>query len=86
MEKIPIDEIKKELKSAELSEEAIDELLEILSMKSLAMLEGWSYCFSSYNFIFIIFLFSFGSLGPWNQFCLSFSLIFCVYFCLWHVN
>ncbi|XP_022846324.1 histidine--tRNA ligase, chloroplastic/mitochondrial [Olea europaea var. sylvestris] len=39
MEKIPIDEIKKELKSAELSEEAIDELLEILSMKSLATLE-----------------------------------------------
>ncbi|KAL3632565.1 hypothetical protein CASFOL_025549 [Castilleja foliolosa] len=39
LEKIPIDEIKKELRSAELSEEAVEELLQILSVKSLAKLE-----------------------------------------------
>lgn len=39
IEKIPIDEIKKELRSAELSEEAVEQLLEILSVKSLANLE-----------------------------------------------
>ncbi|KAK3001147.1 hypothetical protein RJ639_021072 [Escallonia herrerae] len=39
MEKIPMDEIKKELKAAELSEEAIKELLQVLSVKSLAQLE-----------------------------------------------
>ncbi|KAK2974713.1 hypothetical protein RJ640_007140 [Escallonia rubra] len=39
MEKIPMDEIKKELKAAELSEEAIEELLQVLSVKSLAQLE-----------------------------------------------
>ncbi|GFQ01459.1 histidine--tRNA ligase [Phtheirospermum japonicum] len=37
--KIPIDDIKKELRSAELSEEAVEELLHILSVKSLAKLE-----------------------------------------------
>nr|GMC90370.1 histidine--tRNA ligase, chloroplastic/mitochondrial [Ipomoea batatas] len=39
LEKIPIDEIKKELKSAGLSDVAIEELLQILSVKSLAKLE-----------------------------------------------
>ncbi|GER25781.1 histidine--tRNA ligase [Striga asiatica] len=39
LEKIPIDDIKKELRSAELSEEAVEELLEILTMKSLTKLE-----------------------------------------------
>ncbi|XP_028077988.1 histidine--tRNA ligase, chloroplastic/mitochondrial-like [Camellia sinensis] len=39
MEKIPIDEIKKELRSAELSDEAIEELLQVLSIKSLTKLE-----------------------------------------------
>ncbi|GFP80809.1 histidine--tRNA ligase [Phtheirospermum japonicum] len=39
LEKIPIDDIKKELRSAELSEEAVEELLQILSVKSLAKLE-----------------------------------------------
>ena len=41
MEKIPIDEVKKELRSAELSDEAIEELLQVLSIKSLTKLEGW---------------------------------------------
>lgn len=40
LEKIPIDDIKKDLRSAELSEEAVEELLQILSMKSLTELEG----------------------------------------------
>jgi len=35
-----LDEVKRELASAAMSEEAIQELLEILSIKSLAMLEG----------------------------------------------
>ncbi|CAK9160781.1 unnamed protein product [Ilex paraguariensis] len=39
IEKIPIDEIKKELRSAELSDEAIEELLQVLSLKSLTKLE-----------------------------------------------
>ncbi|KAK6149058.1 hypothetical protein DH2020_016583 [Rehmannia glutinosa] len=39
LEKIPIDDIKKELRSAELSEEAVEELLQILSVKSLTKLE-----------------------------------------------
>ncbi|KAI8028507.1 hypothetical protein LOK49_LG02G01946 [Camellia lanceoleosa] len=39
MEKIPIVEIKKELRSAELSDEAIEELLQVLSIKSLTKLE-----------------------------------------------
>uniref|UniRef100_A0A7C8YTU3 histidine--tRNA ligase n=1 Tax=Opuntia streptacantha TaxID=393608 RepID=A0A7C8YTU3_OPUST len=39
LEKIPLDEVKRELASAGMSEEAIQELLEILSIKSLAMLE-----------------------------------------------
>lgn len=41
MEKIPIDEITKELKSLGMSEEAIKELLQVLSLKSLTKLEGW---------------------------------------------
>ncbi|KAK7245100.1 hypothetical protein RIF29_39934 [Crotalaria pallida] len=39
IEKIPIDEIKKELKVAGVSEEAVQELLQVLSIKSLAELE-----------------------------------------------
>lgn len=39
IEKLPIDEIKKELRSAELSDEAIEELLQVLSVKSLTKLE-----------------------------------------------
>ncbi|CAK7343154.1 unnamed protein product [Dovyalis caffra] len=40
IEKIPVDEIKKELKSVGMSQEAVDELLEVLSIKSLSKLEG----------------------------------------------
>ncbi|KAI3721627.1 hypothetical protein L2E82_32644 [Cichorium intybus] len=39
MGKIPVEEIKKELKSVELSNEAIEDLLQVLSMKSLTELE-----------------------------------------------
>ncbi|KAK4404763.1 Histidine--tRNA ligase, chloroplastic/mitochondrial [Sesamum angolense] len=39
LEKIPIDDIKKELMSVELSEDAVEELLQILSVKSLTKLE-----------------------------------------------
>ncbi|KAL3533541.1 hypothetical protein ACH5RR_007062 [Cinchona calisaya] len=39
LEKIPIDDVKKELRSAELSEEVVEELLQILSVKSLVKLE-----------------------------------------------
>lgn len=39
IEKLPIDEIKRELRSAELSDEAIEELLQVLSVKSLTKLE-----------------------------------------------
>ncbi|XP_073014670.1 histidine--tRNA ligase, chloroplastic/mitochondrial [Primulina eburnea] len=39
IEKIPIDDIKKELRSTELSDEVIEELLQILSVKSLPKLE-----------------------------------------------
>ncbi|OVA06960.1 Anticodon-binding [Macleaya cordata] len=39
MEKIPMDEIKSELKSVGMSEKAIEELLEVLSVKSLSKLE-----------------------------------------------
>ncbi|KAK9289779.1 hypothetical protein L1049_007938 [Liquidambar formosana] len=39
MEKIPMDETRKELKSAGISEEAIEELLQVLSIKSLTKLE-----------------------------------------------
>jgi histidyl-tRNA synthetase len=39
MEKIPIDEMKKELKSADLTEEVIDDLLQVLSIKSFPELE-----------------------------------------------
>lgn len=39
IEKVPIDEIKRELRSAELSDEAIEELLQVLSIKSLTKLE-----------------------------------------------
>lgn len=41
MEKIPLDDVKKDLRSAELSEEVVEELLQVLSVKSLAELEGW---------------------------------------------
>lgn len=41
MEKIPIGEITKELKSLGMSEEAIKDLLQVLSIKSLTKLEGW---------------------------------------------
>lgn len=41
LEKIPIEDIKKELKSAELSDVAIEELLQVLSVKSLEKLEGF---------------------------------------------
>ena len=41
MEKIPIDEMKKELRSVELSEEVIEDLLQVISVKSLTKLEGW---------------------------------------------
>lgn len=40
IEKIPLDEIKKELKSTGVSEEGVEELLQVLSIKSLAKLEG----------------------------------------------
>ncbi|KAM2045099.1 hypothetical protein ACFX1T_009340 [Malus domestica] len=43
IEKIPVDDIKNELKSAGVSEEAIEQLLQVLSIKSLTKLEGWSY-------------------------------------------
>ncbi|KAE8099653.1 hypothetical protein FH972_017616 [Carpinus fangiana] len=39
IEKIPLDEIKKELKSTGVSEEGVEELLQVLSIKSLAKLE-----------------------------------------------
>lgn len=53
IEKIPVDEIKKELKGAGLSQEAVQELLQVLSVKSLTELEGspftvnWFWFFSS---------------------------------------
>jgi hypothetical protein len=40
IEKIPVDEIKKELKTVGLSQEAVQELLQVLSVKSLTELEG----------------------------------------------
>jgi len=40
IEKIPVDEIKKELKAVGLSQEAVQKLLQVLSVKSLAELEG----------------------------------------------
>ncbi|KAF9594279.1 hypothetical protein IFM89_028936 [Coptis chinensis] len=40
MEKIPRDDIKRDLKTAGISEEAIEELLQVLSIKSLSKLEG----------------------------------------------
>ncbi|KAK9127509.1 hypothetical protein Syun_016306 [Stephania yunnanensis] len=39
MEKIPLDEIKSDLKAAGISEDAIEELLQVLSVKSLSKLE-----------------------------------------------
>lgn len=42
LDKIPIDDIKTELRSAELSEQAVEELLQILTVKSLTELEGQS--------------------------------------------
>lgn len=41
IEKLPLDVIKNDLNSAGISEEAIDELLRVLSIKSLTELEGW---------------------------------------------
>lgn len=40
IEKIPIDDIKKELKLIGMSEVAVEELLQVLSIKSLEKLEG----------------------------------------------
>lgn len=40
LEKIPLDEIKKELKYAGMPDDGIEELLEVLSIKSLTQLEG----------------------------------------------
>ncbi|GAB4833603.1 hypothetical protein Ancab_031848 [Ancistrocladus abbreviatus] len=40
MEKILLDNVKRDLKSAGMSEEAIEQLLEALSIKSLAKLEA----------------------------------------------
>ena len=42
IEKIPLDEIKKELKASGVSQEAVEELLQVLSIKSLTELEGSS--------------------------------------------
>ncbi|MFS7939228.1 putative transcription factor EIL family [Helianthus anomalus] len=42
--KIPMEEIKKELKLVDLSNEAIEDLLQVLSMKSLTELEGTFCC------------------------------------------
>lgn len=39
LEKIPVDEVKRELKSAGMSEQAIDQLLDVLAIKSLTKLE-----------------------------------------------
>lgn len=44
IEKIPLDEIKKELKSAGVSEDAVEELLHVLSINSLTKLEGILFC------------------------------------------
>ena len=41
IEKVPLDDIKKELASAGVSTEAIEQLLQVLSIKSLPKLEGW---------------------------------------------
>lgn len=40
MEKLPLDVIVHDLKSAGISEDAIEELLKVLSIKSLTELEG----------------------------------------------
>jgi hypothetical protein len=40
IEKIPIDEIKKELNSVGMPQEGVNKLLEVLSIKSLSELEG----------------------------------------------
>lgn len=45
IEKIPVDEIKKELNAVGLSQEAIEELLLVLSVKSLTELEGPPFTF-----------------------------------------
>lgn len=41
IEKLPLDLIKNDLRSAGISEEAIEKLLMVLSIKSLTELEGW---------------------------------------------
>lgn len=55
IEKIPVDDIKNELKSAGVSEEAIEQLLQVLSIKSLTKLEGWSYRYWFRNYLDNIF-------------------------------
>lgn len=40
LEKIPMDDIKNELRAAQLSEQAVEKLLQILTVKSLEELEG----------------------------------------------
>lgn len=50
--KIPIEEIKKELALAELPSEAIEELLQVLSMKCLTELEGQWQSFANEFLIF----------------------------------
>lgn len=42
IEKLPLEDIKKELESVGVLEEAIEKLLQVLSIKSLTKLEGWS--------------------------------------------
>lgn len=43
--KIPIDEIKKDLTEVGISEQAVEELLQVISIKSLSELEGCiNYC------------------------------------------
>ena len=51
MGKIPIEEIKKELQAVELSNEAIEDLLQVLSMKSLTELEGIIGCCNSFSLV-----------------------------------
>lgn len=53
--KIPVDEIKKDLKSAGVSEEAVEELLQVLSIKSLTKLEGWVFWYCHWEIILCYF-------------------------------
>ncbi|RVX05083.1 hypothetical protein CK203_019118 [Vitis vinifera] len=54
MEKIPIDEITKELKSLGMSEEAIKDLLQVLSIKSLTKLEGHGLAFICWIYFLLL--------------------------------